>query len=306
MDENDFKILITGSNGMLGTAFCKIIAKLYPDIAVTALSRQKLDVSDRELVLKCKKYSPNVIIHTAAIVNADYCEIHYKEAYDVIVGGTKNILDLAIICNAKVLYPQSFLIFNENNYLIDEDTKPDPLSTYGKLKLEAENMIKTSSVEYLIIRMGGFFGGFEKDKNFVGKIVNHILDLISLEKKELKVGDRIWQPTFTDDIATNSLLLINNNKQGVYNMSSIGYASFFDITKKIIQYMDAGDLLNISKVQHEELDKLESAKRPARAIMLNMRLDGECMNTQRKWEESLFDYLNNSYFKKIFNKTKNK
>jgi dTDP-4-dehydrorhamnose reductase len=304
MNNNDFKVLITGSGGMLGASFCEIIAKLYPNIKVIGLNKEDLDVSDREAVLECQKYCPNVIIHAAAIVNADYCEIHYKEAYSVIVGGTKNILELATICNAKVLYPQSFLIFSEDNYLIDENTIPSPLSVYGKLKFKSEEIIKESSTEYLIIRMGGFFGGFEKDKNFVGKIFHHMLDLISSGKKELKVGDRIWQPTFTDDISANSLLLLNNNKQGVYNMSSIGYASFYDIAKKITQYAGIENSLSVSKVPYEELDKLESAKRPSRAIMLNTRLDSERINIQRRWEESLFDYLNDGYFQKLLNKIK--
>ena len=75
--------------------------------------------------------------------------------------------------------------------------------------------------------MGGFFGGEEKDTNFVGKITSHISKLIKQGEKKMEIGDRVWQPTFTNDIAYNSLILLANNKNGKYNMASHGSCSFF-------------------------------------------------------------------------------
>jgi dTDP-4-dehydrorhamnose reductase len=234
---NGKTIIITGGDGMLGTAFREIISSYTENVILHSFGKQAFDVTNYDHIKKHSKLNPDIIIHCAAIVNADYCEDNVKEATDVKISGTRHVIELAKLCNAKVFYPQSFLIYDGKESPICEKTKPNPLGTYGKLKYRSELILRQEMDNVLVVRMAGFFGGKEKDKNFVGKIVPHISKLIKNGVREINIGDRVWQPSYTNDLAYNSLLLLANEKSGVYCMASHGEASFYDLTCYIMKIL---------------------------------------------------------------------
>ncbi|MEI6679664.1 MAG: sugar nucleotide-binding protein [Mariniphaga sp.] len=293
-------ILITGANGMLGLAFKEIINLYIPDAKVFALGKNVLNVTDREKVLECVKLKPDYIIHCAALVNADYCEDNEEEAFNIFILGMKNIIELAKITGSKVFYPQSFLIYDGKELPITETTIPNPLCIYGKLKLKSEKMLLEELSGSLVVRMAGFFGGRGVDKNFVGKIIPYIAKIINEGQITIDIGDRVWQPTYTNDLAYNSLVLLANNKSGIYCMASHGEASFFDLTCLIIETLGISNRLKINKVSSLLISKNEKAKRPDVAYIENERLNKEKLDFQRNWRESIAEYLNHPYFLNLF------
>ena len=222
---NKKTILLTGAKGMLGASFEDIIKKVSPDCKLISTSKKQMDITDKEEVLSYGDSQIDIIIHCAAKVDAEFCENNPQESSKRIIKATNNIVNLSSKTNAKIFYPQSFLIFDGKSLPITEKTIPVPLCKYGKDKLSAEENIMKNCNNPLIVRMGGFFGGYSKDKNFVGKIVPHLSMLIKKGEKEISVGDRIWQPTYTDDLAYNSLILLSENKNGIY----INLIYFFNI-----------------------------------------------------------------------------
>ena len=294
------KFLITGSNGMLGNSFLTQLKTHIKAPKIYCFNKSEFNVSDPNSFVKYKDLKPDYIIHCAALVNADYCEKNKEEGKINILNGTKNIVNFAKINNSKIFYPQSFLIYDESNKIVNEDSIPNPLSEYGSLKLQAENIVLKSSNNTLSVRMGGFFGGEKKDNNFVGKIVPHISKLIKQGQNKMDIGDRIWQPTFTDDIAYNSLILLANNKSGKYNMASHGSCSFFELTYEIIKILNISKTFTINKISAKILSKREIARRPLSLIMTNRRLIDENLNRQRDWKISLKEYIEKPYFKDLF------
>jgi len=297
---NGKKILITGADGMLGSSFEEIIKKYIQNCDITSTSKKEMDVTDMKEVLSYAENKIDIIIHCAAKVNADFCEKYPKESFREIVSGTNNIISLAQKTNAKLFYPQSFLIFDGKSLPIDEGTAPNPLSKYGKDKLLAEKNVLANLSNSLIVRMGGFFGGYKKDKNFVGKIVPHISKLIQTGKETLEIGNRVWQPTYTNDLAYNCLVLLADDKNGVYNMASHGKASFYELTLKIISLLKIEREINIVPVSSSKFSKKENAKRPEIAIMDNKKLKQESIDFQRDWEHGLKEYLSHRYFRDMF------
>jgi dTDP-4-dehydrorhamnose reductase len=294
------KFMITGGNGMLGNAFLNQLSKNVENAVIYCFDKSQLEVSNPESFNKYLHLNPDFIIHCAGLVNADACENNIEEGKINIVEGTRNVMNFAKKNNSKIFYPQSFLIYNDTGGTINEETKPSPLSIYGNLKLEAENIILNSSLKTLSVHMGGFFGGLEKDNNFVGKIISHISHLIKNGENSMEIGDRIWQPTDTNDLAYNSLILLANDKTGKFCMSSHGSCSFFELTKKILENLGISKKFNIYKISANILAKREIAVRPLSVIMKNDRLIKENLDRQRKWEISLQEYLSNPYFKNLF------
>jgi dTDP-4-dehydrorhamnose reductase len=285
---------------MLGRAFQEILETWAPSAKVLALGKNELDVRLRDQVLRVAEFKPDFILHCAAIVNADYCEDHPEEAYLVKVDGTRHVVELAVRTGAKVFYPQSFLIYDGKQLPIMEATVPNPLSVYGRLKLEAEQLVTAEFPDALTVRMAGFFGGREIDKNFVGKFVPHIASLIKAGVGSIEVGDRVWQPTYTNDLAYNTLLLLANDRRGVYCMASHGQASFYEMACGITRLLAIDDRISISPVSSGKVSANEKAKRPEAAFMENRRLVDEGLDRQRPWQESLAEYLGHPYFRTLF------
>lgn len=292
-------ILITGATGMLGRAFSEALST-EPVKEVFAFSHAELDVTDRANVLRLERIQPDVIIHCAADVNAERCEIEPERCRAIQVGGTANIIELAVQTGAQIFYPQSFLIFDGQELPITEKTNPQPLSVYGQCKLEAEKLILQNLPQALIVRMAGFFGGEENDKNFVGLLTRKIAQLLSEGVSAYQVGDRIWQPTWTLDLARNSILLLNENKSGLYSMSSQGEASFYDVAVACVEDLGLTNLIRIEKVSAHRVARNEKARRPDRAILENKRMIEESLDRQRPWRIALSEYLARPYFNTLF------
>ena len=294
------KFLITGCKGMLGNSFLNQIKIHIQNPKIYCFNKLELDVSDSNSFKEYTNLKPDFIIHCAALVNADLCEKDKKKGRSNIFEGTKNIINFAKINDSKIFYPQSFLIYNDTDNLVDEKTVPKPLCEYGNLKLAAENLVLNSSTNSISVRMGGFFGGEKKDTNFIGKVTSHISKLIKQGKKKMEIGDRVWQPTFTEDLAYNSLILLANNKSGKYNMASHGSCSFFELTNELLKILNIEKKFSVSRISAKILEKRELAKRPLSVVMNNNRLKQENLDRQRNWKLSLKDYLQKPYFNDLF------
>jgi dTDP-4-dehydrorhamnose reductase len=290
--------LITGGSGKLALAFDTAIRRYLPSAKVEIADRSNLNVEDLNSFNKYSKFRPDFILHCAARVNADFCETNFFEARQNIVEGTRNVAKFALDSGSQVLYPQSFLVYDGKVDPVDENTLPSPLSNYGKLKLEAEDVLVQNS-NSLIVRMGGFFGGGERDTNFVGKFSVLIKSLLANSISEIEVGDRIWQPTYIKDLAENALLLLALEKDGVYVMAGHKQASFFEVAKFIVFKLQLEDRIKVIKMPLEKSKFLDVASRPMAINMVNKRLQNESLDFQRDWKASLDEYLDSVQYRSV-------
>jgi dTDP-4-dehydrorhamnose reductase len=294
------RILITGGQGMLARSFRKQLAALAPEAQVWAPSRQELDVCPPEHLERGVGFAADLILHCAARVDADHCELHPEEAERSIVGGTRMVIDMAKATGARIVYPQSFLIHDGLDNPITEATEARPLSVYGRMKLAAEREVLAAADTSLVVCMAGFFGGGEADTNFVGKIVPHFARLLAKGETKIEIGDRVWQPTYTCDLALNTLVLAAQGKRGRYCMASHGQASFYDLALEITRILKIDDRLQVLRIDARNLAAREAARRPAQAIIHNSRLQAEGLDLQRPWQQALAAYLETPYFRDMF------
>jgi dTDP-4-dehydrorhamnose reductase len=289
------KVLVTGGEGMLGSAFSQFADGFNMDIR--APGREELDVRDSDAVAKWAAWIGNGwIIHCAARVDVEGCVREPEQARETIVTGTRNIAELAKRSGARLLYPQSFLIYNGRNNPIPEAEMPNPLSFYGELKYEAEQVALDLVNDALIVRMAGFFGGQARDKNFVGRIIPVMFAAIKQGRTHFEVGTRIWQPTWTNDLAFNALHLITRGAQGRFQMACQGQATFADIAQEIVIALGWQDHLTIVPVDASAVSQSELGRRPDVAVLSCERISAEHMNLQRPWRPTLHAYLQAPFF----------
>ena len=295
------KVLITGASGMLGNSFVNQLKLGYPGCHIVATDHASLDVTQRNDVLNLVKLEkPDLIIHCAAEVIADRCERDPQHSKSAIVDATQNVLDAAELNQSKLIYPQSFLIYGESETEVNEDTLPNPLSTYATHKLMAEKLIKERSPDHLVIRMAGFFGGEKRDKNFVGIFTRKIAELLRDGVNTYAVGGRVWQPTYTEDLAKNSLFLAESNAIGTWCMASNGSATFHDVATEIVDILCLSERISIPKALDQQINSMDVAPRPKQVIMSTKKLLDSGLNLQRDWRISLSEYLRQPWFQSLF------
>lgn len=290
------RILVTGGQGMLGREFARAAAEL-PFSSVSAPGRGQLDVRDRAAMMaQTDAIKGGWIIHCAALVDVEGCARDPQAARDTIVEGTRNVIDLARAAQARLFYPQSFLVYDGATNPIAETETPRPLSLYGQLKYEAERLIEAALDDALVVRMAGFFGGESADKNFVGRIIPAMYAAMLSGETLFKVGDRVWQPTWTRDLADNSVELIRAGARGRYQMACRGQATFAEIAQEIVLALGWQDRFAIETVDASAVAQSELGKRPDVAVLSCSRLTEERLNLQRDWRATLHAYLRHPFF----------
>lgn len=289
-------VLVTGGAGMLGSALAREAAG-FARLAVIAPGRDALDVRDAAAMNAwADRVRGGWIVHCAARVDVEGCAREPEEARRTIVGGTANAVALARAAGARFCYPQSFLTYDGATNPIPEDEAPRPLSFYGRLKLEAERVVTAAIPDATIVRMAGFFGGEAADKNFVGRIIPAMHAAMLRGQTRFEVGDRTWQPTWTRDLAFNTLHLIGRGLTGSVQMACHGEATFAQIAHEIVVALGWSARFEIVAVDAATVSGSELGRRPDRAVLSCDRLRAERLDLQRDWRSTLRAYLAHPFF----------
>ncbi|MBI5475362.1 MAG: dTDP-4-dehydrorhamnose reductase [Ignavibacteriales bacterium] len=247
------KVLITGSNGLLGQKIVELLSHtLYGLNLVSLESRSvfdeeilpydQLDLTKRQDVRKVvDSFEPDIIVNTAAVTDVDLCEKERGLAWQVNVGSVENLAYAAKLVGAKIIHISTDYVFDGNNGPYTESDRPNPISYYGRTKLASENVLLTSDVPSAILRTMVLYGcGIGIKQNFALWLYNNLS-----EKKPVKVvDDQIGNPTLVDDLALAILKIIELNKTGIYNIAgkdivsrydfALSLANVFSFNKKLI------------------------------------------------------------------------
>ena len=216
----------------------------------------KLDVSNSsEVENKLDKYSPDFIFNCASYNSVDDCENNREYARAVIVGGLKNLVKFSNK-NCKIVHISSDYIFNGQKGNYSELDSPDPINYYGKLKLEAENFLRSSNRDFVILRCSALFSGFLNNKsNFLGWIYNNLKD----GKKVKLFDDQYSNPCPVQLLSESLSLIIALNLKDIFNIGSLDSISRYEFALKVCERFKLNQSL-IQKIKSDSLN--QSATRP--------------------------------------------
>ena len=227
MAQSSKRVLILGINGQLGTAFSDYVSRYYSVVNRESEDFVDIDITDRSALNKIiSTTSPDYLINCAAVTNVDLCERDKELAYDVNVNGIKNIIS-STSNDVKIIHVSTDYIFDGNKELYNETDPPNPLSYYGKTKLESENILRGSNRNYLIIRTSVIFGA--SHNNFY----RWVLESLSNGKEISVVTDQVSNPTWTWSLSEAIYKSIISNLKGVYHYAGEEILSRYDFAKKI-------------------------------------------------------------------------
>lgn len=274
------RILIIGSNGMLGQRLVEFFSK-NDKVELLCASAEKesfipnveyktLDITQKNDVRKViLGFFPDFVINAAAYTNVDKSETERETAWKINVNGVENISLYSWTIDAHLIHLSSDYIFDGANGPYSEDAKPNPLGYYGRTKLAGENSIRVSGVRFTIIRSNVLYGPAKYGRaDFVKWIVN------SLKAGEtIKiVTDQINNPTYVDDIVSAINKIIEFKKEGVYNIGGREFLNRYEFTLKIADFFGLNKDL-IKPIATKELN--QPALRPLKSGLIILKAETE-------------------------------
>lgn len=276
------RMLVTGAAGMTGSHVCEV----FGDYTLELTDRDSLDVRELSRVRNlCRKFKPNIVLHLAAETDVDLCEQDPKEAFRTNTLGTQNV---AIACqegDSLIVYYSSTNVFSGlPGKVYSEFDTPNPVHIHGLSKWEGEMLIPRFVKRYLIIRAGWMFGGFEKDKKFVGLVRKQI---VNFQKKSIRaIEDTKGSPTYALDSLRLTRLLIEKNLLGTFHAVNFGYCTRLQMAQVIAEHYAV-------TAQSAEQGEFESTvKRPASEMVENWMLGFYGLDKYvRHWRVALKEYL---------------
>ena len=253
------RILVIGGSGLLGKKLLKTLSFTH-NVGGTYSTKpyencKKLDITDGKAVEQfINLYQPEVVIHTAAIKNSDFCEENTDICWRVNVEGTKNIVDVCKKHCVKVIYISSDYIFDGKKGIYDEQANPAPINFYGLTKLESERTIKEELADYIIIRPTILYGYNDgSDATFITKV-----------RTEAEKGNTLYldnqmvkYPLLIDDLATFVIALLDTNKNGTFHIGGNDPVTRYQWAKKIAEIYDLDEekILPCDRLSHGKLEK---------------------------------------------------
>jgi len=284
------KTLVTGANGMLGTALCPALTNnayrvLPTDINATDSGVEYLDIRDSAALRKfVGERRPDMIFHLAAETDVDKCEQEPEHAYLTNTTGTENIARLCKEFNIPLIYISTCGVFDgKKKEPYNELDEPHPISVYTKSKFKGEEIVKRLLKDYFIFRAGWMIGGGRRDKKFVAKIV----ELLKTKDTLTVVNDKRGCPTFTKDFSECIIKIIKTSKYGLYHVTNGGSATRFDIASKIVEFLGRNDVV-VEPISSDAFPL--PAHRPDSEVVDNHKLN-QLGFKMPPWEEGLREYL---------------
>jgi dTDP-4-dehydrorhamnose reductase len=217
----------------------------------------------------------------------DACEKNSFKVRKANVEGPRNLAQGSARYECKLVHISSDYIFSGQKSVPQpyfEDDAMDPISAYGKSKMESEIAVKENAPDYIIVRTGWLYG--RGGNNFITSLLRHAVN--KKKKKPLKmVDDQFGSPTWSYRLAEQIRELIRADARGTFNATSEGFCTRYAYAEHVLKKLKIKKPLQACHLK----DFVQPAKRPRNCILENRLLKKQGINIMLPWEEDLDAFL---------------
>jgi dTDP-4-dehydrorhamnose reductase len=253
-------VLVTGAGGQLAEA----LREEFASEQVVAVGLEDWDVT---LPPPASLPEVDVALHAAAWTDVDAAEAHPQEAAAVNVGGTQHVAELGA---PLVLFSTDYVFDGRKREPYVESDSPNPLSVYGRTKLQAE---AAAGGDAWIVRTSGLFGW--TSTNFVRTMLR-----LGAERDEVAVvDDQRSAPTYVGHLAAAVRELLDRPR-GLWHLTADGDCTWAEFAEAIFE--EAGLKCHVRRITAAELAR--PGPRPAYSVLRSERADAPRLP---HWREGL-------------------
>jgi dTDP-4-dehydrorhamnose reductase len=283
------RVLITGSNGQLGSEIRELAAnykkldfvfKDLPDLNICNFNLLQSFIIDNNI---------NTVINCAAYTAVDKAEENAEISEQVNSTGVSNLVNALQTVNGKLIHISTDYVFDGNHFLpYKESDSVSPIGVYGETKRLGELAVINSEIDSIVIRTSWLYSSY--GNNFVKTMLR-----LGNEKENLGViFDQVGTPTYARDLAKTCLEIlcgdssVNISKNGnLYHFSNEGVTSWYDFAISIMEL--GGANCKVKPIQTKDYPTL--AKRPQYSVLNKSKIKTDFKIEIPYWRDSLKDCI---------------
>ena len=256
------KIIVTGANGLLGQHLISELAFKHHEILALGRGECRLpdslagnwkyktcDIRNKEELMETVREFGHfdTFIHAAAETQVDECENNKERCKETNITGTYNCISICKDSKAHFIFISTDFVFNGKKGIYNETDSREPVNYYGQTKLEGEDLVIKSSLEYTIIRTCLVYGNALNGTR--SNIMTWTKQNLEQGKNIKVVSDQIRTPTYIGDLVKGVELCMQQKAGGIYHISgkdiltpyemAILAADYFQLDASLIEKVDA-------------------------------------------------------------------
>lgn len=242
------KILVTGSNGLLGQKLIYALKSGHPSVEILALARGEnrlkdksgysfasVDLTDKNAVNNTvKNFRPDCIIHTAAMTNVDTCELNPEECRKQNIDAVQYLVDACKPFGTHFIDISTDFVFDGKAGPYSEEAIPNPLSEYGRSKLAAEKIVQESGLPWAILRTMIIYGVTDDTQR--SNVVLWTKSSLEQGKNINVITDQFRGPTLAEDLADACIQAALRKAKGIYHVSGAEVMPIIAISETVADY----------------------------------------------------------------------
>ncbi|NLP02269.1 MAG: dTDP-4-dehydrorhamnose reductase [Fibrobacter sp.] len=283
---NNKTVLVIGSGGQLGSEMVKFFKKAAYSVA--DVDYPQIDITDRESVRGIiNQIKPSCIINCAAFTAVDDCESHPDTAFALNARGPENLANSAEENGALLVHISTDYVFDGKKSVpyIESDIT-NPMTVYGKSKLEGEHLVTENCSRHQIFRIAWLYG--LNGNNFVKAIRNAAIKKKASGEPLKVVNDQTGTPTSAIEVCRQVLNCLESGQNGIFHSTCEGSCTWYDFAREILT--SSGIDVELLPCTTEEFPR--PAPRPRFSVLENARLKSLGLNTMPDWREAFANFIN--------------
>jgi dTDP-4-dehydrorhamnose reductase len=243
------RVLIVGCNGLLGQNLLRTAPSGHSLIGIArhpkAVLSERLgayharDITDPatwEFVRDVLK--PDFIFNAAAYTDVDGCERDPDTARRVNRDAVRAMAQTGI----PLVHLSTDYVFDGAAGPYSEEDAVDPISAYGRIKLESETEALAGSPKNLVVRTMWVWGHAKATEGGAKKsFTDFVRETLAAGKPARIVSDQIGNPTLAEDLALAVWVLVGSGCSGVYHVSGSDRVSRLDWARTVARFYGLDD-----------------------------------------------------------------
>jgi dTDP-4-dehydrorhamnose reductase len=271
------RVLITGGAGFLGSNLCRrlrdggheVWATRYREPLPAGVTGPEVDLErPGSLAQAAREVSPELVIHTAAMVHVGACERDPERAGRVNVEATGELCDALAAQGGRLVQLSTDLVYDGARGDYREDDLAQPVMEYGRSKLAADARVLASSLARKVIaRVALMYGaGPPAHRSFIGWLDEGLrsADGVGLFADEWRT------PVYVEDVCDAlCALVVRPEAEGVYHLAGperVDRATFGEVYAEVFG-LEAG------RIRRSSLSELEGSAHPPRPADVSLNIE---------------------------------
>lgn len=242
------RVVVLGAAGMLGRALmAELVAAGHEAVGRT---RADYDITDHAAAVRdFARLRPHAVVNCAAYTRVDDAEDEPERAMEINGRAPGRLAAAASAVDARFVQLSTDYVFDGNSDRPwREDDQANPLSSYGRSKLEGERTVAMAAPgSHLIVRTSWLFGA--GGRNFPRALIERYR---KGEREFRVVDDQYGRPTWTRHLARALVGCLEKGLTGIYHAGNTGAMSWFEFARLIFLRLGAADEVRVRAVSSEE------------------------------------------------------